>query len=169
MGLERNIYITDGYVNSRVAKFDKDGNWLSSFGEPGTGPGQYNTLHSIAIDNQDISVADRNNRRIQVSDTSARCCSSRSTCRRRRTRPRPAGCPRGGPMQQMPGSPWAICITPGPEQVLYVSDAFPGRIYKLSLEGKVLGYFGRRQAAGSSAGSMSSRAPRRTSSMWRSS
>lgn len=41
-----------------------------------------------------------------------------------------------------PGSPWAICITPGPKQVLYSSDAWPGRIYKLSLDGKVLGVLG---------------------------
>ena len=40
------------------------------------------------------------------------------------------------------GSPWAICITPGPNQVLFSSDAYPGRIYKLSLDGKVLGYLG---------------------------
>ena len=40
------------------------------------------------------------------------------------------------------GSPWALCITPGPNQVLYSSDAYPGRIYKLSLDGKVLGYLG---------------------------
>ena len=44
---------------------------------------------------------------------------------------------------QTPGSPWAICITPPPDQVLYSSDAFPGRIYKLSLDGKVLGMFGK--------------------------
>jgi hypothetical protein len=41
-----------------------------------------------------------------------------------------------------PGSPWAVCITPGPNQVLFVADAFPGRLYKLSLDGKVLGVFG---------------------------
>jgi len=41
-----------------------------------------------------------------------------------------------------PGAPWAICITPGPKQVLYSADAYPGRIYKLSLEGEVLGVFG---------------------------
>ena len=43
---------------------------------------------------------------------------------------------------QASGSPWAICITPGPNQVLYASDAFPGRIYKLSLDGTVLGILG---------------------------
>jgi hypothetical protein len=46
----------------------------------------------------------------------------------------------GGTMA--PGSPWAICITPRPNQVLYSSDAWPGRIYKLSLDGKVLGVLG---------------------------
>ena len=41
-----------------------------------------------------------------------------------------------------PGAPWTVCITPGPKQVLYTSDAYPGRIYKLSLDGKVLGVLG---------------------------
>jgi hypothetical protein len=41
-----------------------------------------------------------------------------------------------------PGSPWSICITPPPNQVLYSSDAWPGRIYKLDLDGKVLGVLG---------------------------
>ena len=40
------------------------------------------------------------------------------------------------------GSPWALCITPPPNQVLYSSDAWPGRIYKLTLDGKVLGVLG---------------------------
>lgn len=43
---------------------------------------------------------------------------------------------------QSPGAPWALCITPGPNQVLYAADSYPGRMYKLSLDGKVLGYFG---------------------------
>ena len=41
-----------------------------------------------------------------------------------------------------PGAPWALCITPGPNQVLYASDAYPGRIYKLTLDGQVLGTIG---------------------------
>src|SRR5690348_7916743 len=45
-----NIFISDGYVNSRVAKFDKNGDWVKSFGEPGNGPSQFNTPHSIAAD-----------------------------------------------------------------------------------------------------------------------
>ena len=45
-----------------------------------------------------------------------------------------------GAMQS--GAPWAICITPGPTQYLYSADAFPGRIYKMTLDGKVLGVLG---------------------------
>ena len=64
-----NTYISDGYINSRVAKVDKDGNWLKSWGEPGNGPGQFSTPHSIAVDAQgQVYVADRGNRRIQVFD-----------------------------------------------------------------------------------------------------
>ena len=64
-----NTYISDGYVNSRIAKVDKDGNWLKSWGEPGSEPGQLNTPHSIAVDAQgQVYVADRGNRRIQVFD-----------------------------------------------------------------------------------------------------
>src|SRR5271170_4932470 len=45
-------FISDGYINSRVAKYDKNGKWMKSFGEPGDGPGQLNTPHSIATDTQ---------------------------------------------------------------------------------------------------------------------
>ena len=64
-----NTYISDGYINSRVAKIGPDGRWLTSWGSFGSEPGQFNTLHSIAADAQDrIYVADRGNRRIQVFD-----------------------------------------------------------------------------------------------------
>jgi len=62
-------YISDGYINSRVAKVSKDGDWLKSWGERGTGPGQFHTPHSIAVDASGlVYVADRSNRRIQVFD-----------------------------------------------------------------------------------------------------
>ncbi len=64
-----NIFISDGYVNSRVAKFDKNGDWVKQWGSFGSGPGELNTPHSIASDAQgNIYVADRGNRRIQVFD-----------------------------------------------------------------------------------------------------
>ncbi len=62
-------FISDGYINSRVAKYDKNGKWIKSFGEPGSGPGQLNTPHSIATDNQgNVYVANRGNSRIEVFD-----------------------------------------------------------------------------------------------------
>src|SRR3954454_11901619 len=147
-----NTYISDGYINSRVAKVDKDGNWLKSFGEPGNKPGQLNTPHNIAADAQgNIYVADRGNRRIQVFDGEG------NVLREIRIDvPVPPGADTaigpipdvakldaaGSALTQAPGAPWTVCITPGPNQVLYTSDAYPGRIYKLSLDGKVLGVLG---------------------------
>src|ERR1700716_1880601 len=64
-----NTYISDGYVNSRVAKADKNGVWLKSWGQPGDQPGQFTVPHSIAVDAKgNVYVADRGNRRIQVFD-----------------------------------------------------------------------------------------------------
>src|SRR4029077_15191868 len=62
-----NIFISDGYVNSRIAKFNKDGDWVKSWGEKGTKDGEFDTPHSIASDARgNIYVADRGNRRVQV-------------------------------------------------------------------------------------------------------
>jgi len=70
---EGNIYISDGYINSRVAKYDKNGDWVKSWGEKGTGPVQFRLPHAIAIDrNDNVYVGDRTNRRIQVFGTDGR-------------------------------------------------------------------------------------------------
>jgi sugar lactone lactonase YvrE len=140
-----NTYISDGYINSRVAKVDKNGNWLKSFGEPGDKPGQFNTPHSIAADAQgNIYVADRGNRRIQVFDGDGNALRQITIDVPVPPDARPAigNKPTQTTGTMSPGAPWAICITPGPKQVLFAADAFPGRIYKMSLDGKVLGYFG---------------------------
>jgi DNA-binding beta-propeller fold protein YncE len=141
-----NIYISDGYVNSRIAKYDKNGDWVKSWGEFGTGVGQFNTPHSIAADAQgNIYVADRGNRRIQVFNGDGQHLRTITI-----DVPVPAnakpwfGNPiTGAAATAQSGAPWAICITPGPAQYLYSSDAFPGRIYKLTLDGKVLGMLGK--------------------------
>ncbi len=144
-----NSYITDGYINSRVAKLDRDGNWVGSYGEYGTGVGQFRTLHSVAADAQDnIYIADRGNARIQVMDTTGKFLRTIKIDvpfdydqARAIIRGKP---PRDRKEVDLftPGAPWALCITPPPNQVLYAADAFPGRIYKLSLDGKVLGVLG---------------------------
>ncbi len=141
-----NTYISDGYINSRIAKVSKDGDWLQSWGEPGSKPGQFDTPHSLAVDAQNnIYVADRGNHRIQVFDVDGKFLRQITIDVPVDPNSRPAignkiEHPSGA---RMPGSPWAICITPPPHQVLYSADAFPGRIYKLSLDGKVLGMFGK--------------------------
>jgi len=141
-----NTYISDGYINSRIAKVDKNGDWLKSWGEPGNGPGQFSTPHSIAVDNDgNVYVADRGNRRIQVFDGEGKFLREIKIDVPYDPHAKPAISYQHAltTKSMEAGSPWAICITPGPHQVLYSADAFPGRIYKLSLDGKVLGMLGK--------------------------
>ena len=156
---EGNIYISDGYVNARVAKFTKDGDWVASLGEPGGGKlGLLNTPHSIANDAKgNIYVADRGNRRVQVIDPKTNqfvreikidvpvppdampWMGAKPDVARLLAPDAPPGA-----ATMAPGSPWAVCVTQAPgTQYLYFSDAFPGRIYKLTLDGKLVGMLGR--------------------------
>ena len=142
-----NIYISDGYINSRVAKADKNGNWLMSWGNRGNKPGEFNTPHNIAADAQGhIYVADRFNRRIQVFDGDGRFLRQITIDVPFDHNARPAIGNKPDPEATegtfAPGAPWTVCITPPPNQVLFTSDAYPGRVYKLSLDGKVLGVLG---------------------------
>lgn len=128
-----NIYVSDGYGNSRVVKYDKNGRFIKSVGTRGTQPYQFNTPHSIASDAKgNIYVADRGNRRIQVFDTELVLRA----------------------IYDQVGAPWAVCITPGPHQYLYSSNSNPnnsapavsavtGEVYKMELDGTILGKFGK--------------------------
>jgi DNA-binding beta-propeller fold protein YncE len=61
------LYVSDGYGNARVHKFAPDGRLLLSWGEPGSGPGQFHLPHGIAVDQQGtVYVADRENSRVQL-------------------------------------------------------------------------------------------------------
>jgi len=144
-----NIYISDGYINSRVAKFDKHGQWIKSWGERGRGgqhanenPNSFNTPHNIGIDRQNnVYVADRGNRRIQVFDRDGKF--ERFIVLNAaydKSRHPVLGDKAQNPPDETP--PWTICITQGPTQYLYTSDNEPGRVYKLTLDGKILGTFG---------------------------
>ena len=143
------VFVADGYNNSRVVKIDKHGRWVKTWGDRGSGPGQFNILHSIASDTKgNIYVADRSNRRIQVFDSDGGFLRQFTIDVPFDKKPNVmlGAMPEGGadPLS-VSGAPWAICITPpsaNGTQVLYSADAVPGRIYKLTLEGKVLGVLG---------------------------
>jgi hypothetical protein len=144
-----NVYISDGYRNSRIAKYDKNGNWVMSWGSRGTGgpqadqnPGQFNTLHNIATDRQNnVYVADRNNRRIQVFDREGKFQRfiHLNAAYDKKRHPVLGNLNPSRPDQTQP---WTLCITNTPTQYLYTSDDEPGRIYKMTLDGKILGTIG---------------------------
>lgn len=62
-----NLYVTDGYGNARVVEFTREGKFVRAWGSYGTGPGQFNTPHAIAVDYKGLLyVSDRENNRIQI-------------------------------------------------------------------------------------------------------
>ena len=127
-----NIFVTDGYGNSRVVKFDKNGRYIKSVGTRGSQQGQLNTPHSMSMDAQgNVYVADRGNNRVQVFDNDLNVKA----------------------IYDNVGTPWEVCVSSGPHQYLYVSNSVPdndlaqywpitGEIYKMELDGTVLGKFG---------------------------
>ena len=123
-----NIFVADGIgTNNRVAKFDKDGKFLKSWGQTGAENGQFNGVHSIALDAQgNVYVADAGNNRIQVFDGEGTFKSQITNI----------------------GSPQAICISRGATQYIYSAHSgdpdgmVDAAIYKIGLDGKVLGKFG---------------------------
>lgn len=144
-----NIYISDGYVNSRIAKFDKNGSWIKSWGSHGTGgergnenPGQFRNPHNMQVDRQGhVYAADRGNRRIQVFDSEGKFLRFIHLNAPYDKKRHPVlGNPNPNPPDET--APWTMCISDGPTQYLYTTDVEPGRLYKLSLDGKILGMFG---------------------------
>ena len=123
-----NIYIADGIgTNNRIAKFDKDGKFLKSWGQTGTENGQFSGVRSIAIDAQgNVYVADAGNKRIQVFDSEGVFKSQITGI----------------------GTPQALCMTRGATQYLYSAHSgdpdgmVDAAIYKVGLDGKVIGKFG---------------------------
>jgi DNA-binding beta-propeller fold protein YncE len=127
-----NIYVADGASrtagNARIAKFDKDGHFIRSWGSRGSDPGQFNAIRGIVADAQgNVYVADAGNSRIQVFDSEGNVKSQISNV----------------------GVPSALCITQGAHQYLYSSNSNDpetldaGEIYKLELDGRMVGKFGK--------------------------
>ena len=123
-----NIYVADGLgSNNRVAKFDKDGRFITHWGSTGSGQGQFNGVKAVAVDAQgNVYVADAGNKRIQVFDEQGTFKSEFGNV----------------------GTPIAMCLTRGAAPFLYISHAGDqdgmddAAIYKVQLDGKVVGKFG---------------------------
>jgi hypothetical protein len=124
-----NIYVADGFgSNNRIAKFNKDGDFLKTWGYTGSGNGQFNGIRGIAADAAgNIYVADAGNKRIQVFDGEGTFKSQITGV----------------------GTPQAICVSGGATQYLYSSNSNDpesldgGEIYKVRLSGEVIGKFGK--------------------------
>jgi DNA-binding beta-propeller fold protein YncE len=124
-----NIYVADGFgTNNRIAKFTREGNFVKSWGRTGSEQGQFNKIRGIASDAAgNIYVADAGNNRIQVFDGEGTFKSQITNI----------------------GSPQAICVSGGATQYLYSSNSNDpesmdhGEIYKIRLNGQVVGKFGK--------------------------
>jgi sugar lactone lactonase YvrE len=129
-----NIFVSDGYVNNRVVKYDKNGRFLKQVGseKAGSEPGQMNLPHGLAVDLKgNVYVADRSNNRMQVFDNDLNLKSVYDNI----------------------GTSWTVCVSPGPHQYLFTSNSNPngnppgswdvtGEIYKMELDGTIIGRFG---------------------------
>jgi hypothetical protein len=129
-----NIFVSDGYVNHRVVKYDKNGRFIRQVGSerPGSEPSQFNLPHGLAVDAQgNVYVADRTNNRMQVFDNNLVLRAIYDNI----------------------GVSWSVCVSPGPHQYLFTSNSNPngngpgtwensGEIYKMELDGTILGKFG---------------------------
>ena len=112
------ILVADGYVNARVVKFDENGRFVTAWGTKGSGPGQFNLVHCVAVDGQGrIYVADRSNGRIQILDANGRYIEE---WRSRR--------------------PTHLLITR--DQFAWLSDGETSRILKYDLDGNLITYWG---------------------------
>jgi hypothetical protein len=123
-----NIYVADGMgANNRIAKFDKEGKFIRQWGSTGNGQGQFSGVKALVLDAQgNVYAADYGNKRIQVFDSDGTFKSQFAGV----------------------GTPTALCMTNGATQYLYVSHVGDqsgmddATIYKVQVDGKVVGRFG---------------------------
>lgn len=118
-GKNGEIYVTDGYGNSRVVKFDKHGNFIKTWGKRGTGPGEFILPHSVVVDREGrVYVGDRENQRIQIFDADGEYLREWTGV----------------------GYPYGLFITP--DQHVWMADGGFGRVIEIDPAGRILGAFG---------------------------
>ncbi|MEO6340565.1 MAG: peptidyl-alpha-hydroxyglycine alpha-amidating lyase family protein [Caulobacteraceae bacterium] len=147
-----NIFVSDGYINSRIAKFDKYGDWIKTWGKFGPGgahanenPYNINNPHNMQTDRDgNVYVADRGNRRIHVYDREGQFKRFMflNAPYDKTHHPALGGLPADPSKRPDETQPWTMCISPTTPQYLFVMDQEPGRLYKMSLDGKILGMLG---------------------------
>jgi len=118
-GKNGEIYVADGYGNSRVVKFDRDGKFIKAWGRYGTNPGEFNLPHSVVVDESGrVYVGDRENKRIQIFDADGNFLTQWTDI----------------------GYPYGLFITP--DQHVWMVDGGYDRIIELDQNGKILGAIG---------------------------
>ncbi len=111
------FYVADGYVNSRVIKFNHDGEYLMHWGKKGSGDGEFNLSHDVTVDSKGrVYVADRSNSRVQIFDANGKFLGKWTDV----------------------GQPWGLYYA-GREDAIYMCDGLNNRIVKLNLDGQILG------------------------------
>ncbi len=120
VGPNGDIYISDGYTNSRVMRFGSDGTFKQSWGSKGDGRGEFDLVHNIAIDRKGrVFIADRNNDRIQIFDADGRFLEEWTHL----------------------GKPFGLYIDE--DMHVYVTDGEANRVYVTDENGNVLSMFGK--------------------------
>lgn len=119
-GPQGEIYVADGYGNSRVMKFAANGKFLGKWGQPGKGRGEFDLPHSIIVDAKGcVLVGDRENDRVQVFDTE------------------------GTLLEVWPGfAPYGMEFDS--KGTLFVTDGRANKVLQLSSTGKVINSWGRK-------------------------
>ena len=114
------FYVSDGYVNTRVVEFTRDGEYVRHWGTKGTGDGEFNLVHDVTADSRGmVYVADRSNSRVQIFDRNGKFVTKWTDI----------------------GAPWGLYYA-AKDDAIYMCDGLYNRIVKLNTKGEILGVLG---------------------------